>query len=798
MKYGKKLVFLTVAVTLALAILLIPVTGRVTPVRANVTWTKGSAVTLADSGVDELYVLDSCVIKDGTTYKMWYTHVKTSLSISQIVTAIVGAFPTGMIGHISNLQLDEFLTDLSNITVSQLMTLLNDCTTVIGYATSTNGTTWTVIDDDVFTVDAGFWNSIGAPCVVKDGTTYKMWYTGLNTTLVTQADLEAILTKMGGSESVRKAGLIDLLDSTSTAVYYATSTDGTTWSTGTEVLAGTNGMRDSVGAATVVKDGDTDYKMWYTIVTTDITDSYINNTLDISGFDIDSLVDIIDGTSTAIYYTTSTNGTTWSTGTEVLVGDGSIWQSVADPCVVNIGSYGMWYTRGSSTLTTTTLGELLDAIAAQAGSFWTILDDFSSGDLEALLTNLAALDITDIKTKLAGTRTVIAYATSSNGSSWTVADTNDLTGTSTNLWSSVAAPSVVKSGTTYQMWYTEGISDLTAGTLLLLGLGTDSPIGYASYTPSTGGGGGGGGAPPPTTTTPPLGLTNLVGIVNSNGIFIQNYTAYSYDGGAALTFSEGTKALTVDGEVLREITMVQLTTTPPEPPEGIHIIGLPFKFSPDGAVFEPPAELQVTYDPSLLPDGVDELDLVLAYWDTRTDAWIELEGTVNTANNTITAKVSHFTIFAVLSTIKEAPPVVGPPPEPAAFQPGSLVITPAEVVSSQSVTISIAVTNTGGESGKYEVILKINDIIEATKEVIVAAGAKKAVSFRTTKDVAGIYSVEVNGLTDSFTVKEEVVAPTPEPPPSTNWMIIIVGIIIAVAAISLLVGYLLWRRRYVW
>src|SRR5262245_24423406 len=111
----------------------------------------------------------------------------------------------------------------------------------IGYATSTDGLTWTkrmdagvpapVLDHG----DAGSADAFGAgdPSVMKDGTTWKMWYTGD--------------------------------DSNKRRVAYATSPDGTTWSKGGSVIAPEDpgvsaNLEFGAFAPTVWKDGAT-YRM---------------------------------------------------------------------------------------------------------------------------------------------------------------------------------------------------------------------------------------------------------------------------------------------------------------------------------------------------------------------------------------------------------------------------------------------------------------------------------------------------------------------------------------------------------
>jgi len=144
---------------------------------------------------------------------------------------------------------------------------------------------------------------------------------------------------------------------------------------------------------------------------------------------------------------------------------------------------------------------------------------------------------------------------------------------------------------------------------------------------------------------------------------------------------------------------------------------------------------------------------------------------------------------------------LGQPPA-TAFTSTKLFISPSEVNIGESVTISVEVANTGEEAGNYTVTLKIDGAVEATKNVTLNAGASEEVTFTTAKDVAGSYSVDVNGLSGSFTVKEKPAppptptptpsptpVPTPTPTPGVNWPLIwgIIGGVVVVGVIIFLV-----------
>ena len=741
MKWSKNLISLAVAVIFGLSLILVPVVSQVSPVQAAITWTKSTTSVTLDN---ERYVGDAWVIKDDTTYKMWYTHGTTDLTVTQIVSSMttsLGLSP--LISDIASLALVSFLGHLGSVDITEARNLLDGTSTVIGYATSSNRVTWTVQDSEVLAGSGAAWNSVGAPCVIKvSDTDYRMWYTRVKTDL-TLADLQTILTNLGVAGQ-RKDALLDLINSTRTVIGYATSDDGVTWAVqNSEVLAGGGPAWNSVADPCVIKDGTT-YKMWYTQGKTDITQADLD-AMDAATFGLDEILAILDGTSTVIGYTTSSNGIDWEATQEVLAGNGDAWSSVAKPSVVKSSSYEMWYTQGITNLTQANLSILLSEIADLAESFWAILEAFGAGDFEQLLDDLDALDISTIKDLLGNTRTVIGYATSTIGTDWTVQSSQHLVGTSTSAWSSVAAPSVVKDGATYYMWYTEGIDDLTLTNLLALVLGTDLPIGYATYTPVV----------PPT---PGVGVgisliyyikTNLFGIeknyrISSEGGILKIIEATSEDSMLTITIPEGTIALDKDSKRLERL-QAAVDESPPSLPENAYIIGLAYDLTPAGATFDPPITFKYTYDPADIPEGVAEEDLVLAYYDEDAGEWVELPCTVDPLTHTITASVSHLTTFAIIGTIT-----------PATFTLSMLNISPVEVNIDETVTISLLVTNTGGKSGSHTVTLTINDVVVATEYVTLAAGASQKVTLTTVKDVVGTYAVNVDGLSGTFTVKPEL------------------------------------------
>jgi hypothetical protein len=76
------------------------------------------------------------------------------------------------------------------------------------------------------------------------------------------------------------------------------------------------------------------------------------------------------------------------------------------------------------------------------------------------------------------------------------------------------------------------------------------------------------------------------------------------------------------------------------------------------------------------------------------------------------------------------------------------------VKQGETVTVSATVRNSGGTSGEYEVTLKLNGEVEATRTVSVAAGGSTTLTFSLSKSTPGIYAVDVNGNPAAFTVEE--------------------------------------------
>jgi len=104
------------------------------------------------------------------------------------------------------------------------------------------------------------------------------------------------------------------------------------------------------------------------------------------------------------------------------------------------------------------------------------------------------------------------------------------------------------------------------------------------------------------------------------------------------------------------------------------------------------------------------------------------------------------------------------------------------------------VTNTGEVEGSYRAVLKINGSEVNAQEVTLAGGESRTVEFSVVREEAGSCSVEMGGLSRSFTVTGTEQHQT-EQDAGISWALL-GGIIGAVAVVGLsLTFFLMWRRR---
>ncbi|UCB43247.1 MAG: DUF11 domain-containing protein, partial [Dehalococcoidales bacterium] len=271
----------------------------------------------------------------------------------------------------------------------------------------------------------------------------------------------------------------------------------------------------------------------------------------------------------------------------------------------------------------------------------------------------------------------------------------------------------------------------------------------------------------------------------SDGSLLEPLSAPSPDGSHLLEIGQGTRVVDSQGKIVKLIVVT--VAVAPELPENTVLMGDAYNFQPTGLVFSIDGRITLGYDVNQLPDDV--ASVALAYH-TYGLGWTEFgpEDGVVAELGKESARVKHFTIFAVLARINvQSPPA--PDHEVALFELSNLAITPSEskiwdfptfvVTTGEEATITVDVTNSGNMGGNYTAFLKIDGIIVATQQISLDPGQSGQLTFVVGPNEPGIYQVAVATLSGEF-----------ESSVWFNW-----GLILGLPAGLILLILLLWYLR---
>jgi hypothetical protein len=82
----------------------------------------------------------------------------------------------------------------------------------------------------------------------------------------------------------------------------------------------------------------------------------------------------------------------------------------------------------------------------------------------------------------------------------------------------------------------------------------------------------------------------------------------------------------------------------------------------------------------------------------------------------------------------------------------NITSTPANAIAGQPINIMANVVNRGELPGSYDVVLRVNDNIENTKQVIVPGNEAVPVEFTVYKDTPGNYTIDIDGQKTYFSI----------------------------------------------
>jgi len=98
------------------------------------------------------------------------------------------------------------------------------------------------------------------------------------------------------------------------------------------------------------------------------------------------------------------------------------------------------------------------------------------------------------------------------------------------------------------------------------------------------------------------------------------------------------------------------------------------------------------------------------------------------------------------------PPVPPTPPAEPLFVVSNMSISPTQVEPGQAVTISVEVRNDGNADGSYTLNLTINGELQDSREIVLAPGETRTLTYKVSRSEAGDYNVTLDGQSGTFTV----------------------------------------------
>jgi hypothetical protein len=131
--------------------------------------------------------------------------------------------------------------------------------------------------------------------------------------------------------------------------------------------------------------------------------------------------------------------------------------------------------------------------------------------------------------------------------------------------------------------------------------------------------------------------------------FLQGNIRYSGNNQiVSLYIANGTRIVASDGSPVSNISIQAGANVPPAP-SGQSIVSA-VDFEPSETTFSSPIVVVFGYDPTQVSHKINANGLALEYYDSNTNKWVKGDYTVDIENRQITAKLSHFSLYAVITS----------------------------------------------------------------------------------------------------------------------------------------------------
>ncbi len=143
-------------------------------------------------------------------------------------------------------------------------------------------------------------------------------------------------------------------------------------------------------------------------------------------------------------------------------------------------------------------------------------------------------------------------------------------------------------------------------------------------------------------------------LTSPEGKILRDTTISSKDGIASLNLEMNSYALDSKGNVIKEVTITSLGENGVRNSPGVTFLftGNAYECTPSGATFSPAITLTFTLTPEQWNTFADG-ELSLWFYNEKKNIWEEIPVTINPSEHTVTAKISHFSRFALFSSAAE-------------------------------------------------------------------------------------------------------------------------------------------------
>ena len=184
--------------------LLAPVSAPVQAATYNLVKLVSAVVSSGNFASNGTVVYDSTAGLSGL-YKMWYvqttpddiirSYIYGLLSSGLVTDLKAGNYDNVAVSASDSAAIQSVFAALAGLNTTQITTYLSSISTSLEYATSPDGTTCT--NGGAITFPGAAWDQyLSSPDVIKDGSTYKMWYTGFTGNAV---DLQSVFVALNAA-----------------------------------------------------------------------------------------------------------------------------------------------------------------------------------------------------------------------------------------------------------------------------------------------------------------------------------------------------------------------------------------------------------------------------------------------------------------------------------------------------------------------------------------------------------------------------------------------------------------------